>query len=106
VVLLIHPNRGYKLDAEQSFVEQLPSDVAIVSTEAFGQFWKNRLSTGVETDRQGETLTIQLTNRQTLPDRASHWWSMAGPTSKVLRSRTRTALRWRTRPRLGPTDSS
>ena len=71
VVLLIHPDRGYKLDAEQSFVEQLPSDVAIVSTEAFGQFWKNRLSTGVETDRQGETLTIQLTNRQILPDSLS-----------------------------------
>lgn len=70
-VLLIHPNRGYKLDAEQSFIEQLPSEMAIVSTEAFGRFWKDRLAAGVQTKRAGETLTIHLTNRQTLPDSLS-----------------------------------
>jgi len=71
VVLLIHPNRGYKIDAEQSFVEQLPSDVAIVSTEAFGQFWKERVATSLETIREGQTLTIRLSNRTTVPDSLS-----------------------------------
>lgn len=71
VVLLIHPNRGYKLDAEQSFIEQLPSETAILSTEAFGRFWKTRLATGIQTERDGETLSIRLTGRQTLPDSLS-----------------------------------
>lgn len=71
VVLLIHPNREYKIDAEQSFVEQLPSDVAIVSTEAFGQFWKERVATSLETTREGQTLTIRLPNRTTVPDSLS-----------------------------------
>lgn len=71
VVLLIHPNRGYKLDAEQAFVERLPSDVAILPLESFGRFWANRAAVDVETRHSEGQLTIQIENRTTLPDSLS-----------------------------------
>lgn len=71
VVLLIHPNRRYKIDAEQSFVERLPSETAIVSTEAFGRYWADRLAAEIHTERAGDDLTIRVANRHVLPDSLS-----------------------------------
>lgn len=42
VVLLIHPNRLYKLAAQQDYINQLDSDVLVYSFEGYGDFWKNR----------------------------------------------------------------
>lgn len=41
-VLLIHPNRVWKLLAEQNLLRALPSSTRIVPFEQFGNFWKAR----------------------------------------------------------------
>ena len=41
-ILLIHPNRPWKITAQQNFIKQLPKNTAILPFEAYGAFWKNR----------------------------------------------------------------
>ena len=42
IVLLIHPNRMYKLTAQQDYVNQLGAGVEPYSFEGFGDFWRKR----------------------------------------------------------------
>jgi hypothetical protein len=42
VVLLIHPNRPWKIIAQQNFTKNLTSNVAIIPFDEYGYFWKNR----------------------------------------------------------------
>jgi hypothetical protein len=44
-VLLIHPNRSWKIIAEQSFISQLSSKTTIIPFEEYGQYWKDRVAT-------------------------------------------------------------
>ena len=100
VVLLIHPNRGFKLNALQDFVAQLPSDIAILSTEAFGQFWKTRRGTELTTTRTGDHLTIRLPTRTTLPDSLSLVVNEGDATGSItLRNKNGHSLAYRTTPR-------
>lgn len=41
-VLLIHPNRGYKLLAEELLIASLPESIAIQEMSAFGDYWRDR----------------------------------------------------------------
>ena len=41
-ILLIHPNRTWKITAQQLFIQQLPSKTAIIPFEEYGNFWKQR----------------------------------------------------------------
>jgi hypothetical protein len=41
-VLLIHPNRDYKLTAERSLLDNLPAGVSVVDMDSFGDFWRAR----------------------------------------------------------------
>ncbi len=61
-VLLIHPTRKYKLSAQRSFVNQLPSGVSFKSLEEFGDFWKNRNRVSFTTFLNGNALTIVVSN--------------------------------------------
>jgi hypothetical protein len=63
-VLLIHPNRGYKLPAEQYFVNNLPSDVKYMFLDDFGDYWKKRLNMQYETVISNDTLKVTWTNYQ------------------------------------------
>ncbi|HRH02462.1 MAG TPA: T9SS type A sorting domain-containing protein [Bacteroidia bacterium] len=61
-VLLIHPTRTYKLAAQRSFVNQLPSGSIIKSMEDFGDFWKARNNSNFSTELIGNNLKITLLN--------------------------------------------
>lgn len=41
-ILLIHPNRDYKMWAERSFLSQLPSGTIVRDLDSYGDYWKMR----------------------------------------------------------------
>ncbi|MCC6181149.1 MAG: T9SS type A sorting domain-containing protein [Bacteroidia bacterium] len=59
-VLLIHPNRYFKLYAEQLLIQSLPENCFITNLEQYGDFWKNRDSTNIKTRILNDTLFINL----------------------------------------------
>lgn len=61
-VLLVHPTRNYKLSAQRSFINQLPSGAIIKSLEDFGDFWKSRNNVNFTTTLIGNTLKITVAN--------------------------------------------
>ncbi len=65
-VLLIHPNRDYKLRALKEYLNRLPPDVGIESIESFGQFWNQRNVVQFESYLENNTLNIHLLNE--IPD--------------------------------------
>lgn len=50
VVLLIHPNRPWKITAQQNFIKNLDSTIAIIPFEEYGHFWKEREEFQFETE--------------------------------------------------------
>lgn len=42
LVLLIHPNRGWKLNAQEAFLDSLNNQQGVWAFEEYGQFWKER----------------------------------------------------------------
>lgn len=40
--ILIHPNRDYKLLAEELLLDNLPQDISVLDMETFGDFWEKR----------------------------------------------------------------
>lgn len=64
-VLLIHPNRTWKITAEQSLIRHLSDKTRIVPFEYFGEFWKARDATlfdFVESPDSVITVTIKNTS--------------------------------------------
>ena len=61
-VLLIHPNRGYKLPAQQMFVNGLPDDVKYMFLDDFGAYWKKRMQMQVSSEISNDTLYVTWTN--------------------------------------------
>ncbi|MBP6413142.1 MAG: T9SS type A sorting domain-containing protein [Bacteroidia bacterium] len=61
-VLLIHPTRTYKLAAQRSFVNQLPTGAIIKSLEDYGDFWKARNTCNFLSELVGNNLKIKLLN--------------------------------------------
>lgn len=61
-VLLIHPNRGYKLLAEQQYVNGLGSDLKYMFLDDFGAYWKDRLAAHVTTKISNDTLYVHWDN--------------------------------------------
>ncbi len=57
-VLLIHPNRMYKLWAQEYFIAQLPESVHIEEMTSFGKYWKTRLVFDFQTELLGDELYI------------------------------------------------
>lgn len=57
-ILLIHPNRMYKLAAEMSLISQLPNGVFISDLESFGDYWRERDNVVFTSRLDGDTLTI------------------------------------------------
>jgi len=60
-ILLIHPNREWKMTLEQMLVDRLdPEDVGLYNFEDYGDFWKARLSGdySVEYDPELKAVTI------------------------------------------------
>ncbi len=59
--LLIHPNRQYKLTAQQDYLNGLPNDVVVFSFEDYGNFWKERTALDYSTVLNNDTLIVNLT---------------------------------------------
>lgn len=57
-VLLIHPNRDFKLTAEKLLLDQLPADIRIIDMDAFGDYWRNRDNFTFDTLVANNTLTV------------------------------------------------
>ena len=49
-VLLIHPNRTYKLLAEQTFFSQLPYGIKYMFLDDFGDYWRERINSRLYSD--------------------------------------------------------
>jgi hypothetical protein len=61
-VLLIHPNRQYKVEAQRGFLDSLQQGVNIMPLEEYGAYWRNRLATPFSIVFSGDTLFIRLEN--------------------------------------------
>jgi hypothetical protein len=53
VTLLIHPNRGWKLIAQEAFLDSLPAEQGVVAFEEYGEFWRKRDSLEYTTELIG-----------------------------------------------------
>jgi hypothetical protein len=58
--LLIHPNRQWKLIAEQMLVAQLSPEVTLMNFEEYGDFWLERRDLDYSFQFYQDTLRIQL----------------------------------------------
>lgn len=61
-VLLIHPNRMWKLQAMQDYVDSIPSTAVFMNFEDFGDFWRKRDSVEFHTVLDGDTLFVHMDN--------------------------------------------
>ncbi len=59
-VLLIHPNRDYKVEEQAAFIAGLPEGVASRNMDAFGDYWAARDQLGVEVSLENNILTLTL----------------------------------------------
>ena len=59
-VLLIHPNRHYKLEGMSYYLDELPNDVNIMELEKFGDFWRAREAFVFDSQLDGNELTITI----------------------------------------------
>ncbi len=66
-VLLIHPNRDYKLAAEQSLLDGLPAGVTIIDMDSFGDFWRARENLKFTTDIEAGNRLVITIARSSLP---------------------------------------
>lgn len=62
VVLLIHPNRMYKLTAMQDYLDSLPTTSVLLNFEAFGDYWRKRDSLQFHTVLTADTLLVVMDN--------------------------------------------
>ena len=60
VVLLIHPNRNYKLTAQQDYLNQIPENMLIYPFEDYGDYWRKRDSLEFQTELNGNDLTVTI----------------------------------------------
>ena len=57
-VLLIHPTRVFKLQAEQDFINQLPDDMMVCDFETYADFWTGRNGIEFQTLLSNDSLTV------------------------------------------------
>lgn len=66
-VLLIHPNRHYKLDGLAYYLNRAPAKLAMMEMQKFGDFWLAREAQEFTTVMNNGQLTIRLTSPLDLP---------------------------------------
>ncbi len=59
-VLLIHPNRNYKLTAQEAYLDLIPETMKGMAFEAFGSFWRKRDSLKYHSELQNNALTVKM----------------------------------------------
>jgi peptidoglycan/xylan/chitin deacetylase (PgdA/CDA1 family) len=69
-VLLIHPNRTWKVTAEEMYLDSLPETATVITMEEFGEFWQERDTLDFTSTLSNNTLRIEL-NTNTPDERLS-----------------------------------
>jgi len=59
-VLLIHPNRTYKLTAQQNFFSQLPEGINYMFLDDFGDYWRDRLHSRLNSEYNSVDSTLNV----------------------------------------------
>ena len=59
-VLLIHPTRMFKLQAEQDLFNQLPDDIMVCDLETYADFWLTRNSIDFRSFLNNDSLTVVI----------------------------------------------
>jgi hypothetical protein len=62
-VLLIHPNRNYKLTAQEAYLDLLPKTMKGMAFEDFGSFWRKRDSLLYHSELQNNALTVKMDSK-------------------------------------------
>ena len=62
--LLIHPNRIWKNNAQNKFLDQLPSSTNIMEMTKFGDYWNQRKEVLFSSTLVGSQLTLKLENER------------------------------------------
>ncbi len=62
VTLLIHPNRGYKLNAMKDLLDSLPPNMHIYPFQLYGEYWRKRDSLVFHTELSNDTLYVRMDN--------------------------------------------
>ena len=65
-VLLIHPNRSYKLEGMSYYLDELPEEINLMEMEKFGDYWRAREVFQFESEVTGNELTITIPNANDL----------------------------------------
>jgi hypothetical protein len=60
VTLLIHPNRGYKLQAMKDLLDSLPPNMKIYPFQLYGEYWRKRDSLLFHTELSNDTLIVRM----------------------------------------------
>ncbi len=70
-VLLIHPNRNYKLAGMKHYLDRLPNGVKMMEMSRFGDYWKAREAFDFDAELAEEELTIIIPATENLADNIS-----------------------------------
>jgi len=70
-VLLIHPNRHYKLDGFRYYLDRISEEMHLMEIEKFGDFWRARENLNFTTTMADEEMIIQLTTAVDLDQNVS-----------------------------------
>ena len=63
-VLLIHPNRTWKVTAEEMYLDSLPETAIVLPMEEFGEFWQERDTLEFTSALTNNVLRIQLNTNE------------------------------------------
>ena len=70
-ILLIHPNRGWKLEALQRLIAQKPASVITYEFDAFGDFWLERGALDFDYTLNENSLSINFANDNSIGEAQS-----------------------------------
>jgi hypothetical protein len=70
IVLLIHPNRNWKLTAMQDYLSNLPSGLEYYNFEDYGDFWRKRDSLEFSTSLSGADMTVTIESSNLTPEQS------------------------------------
>ena len=66
-VLLIHPNRVWKIQAEQDLIRSLSSDMRIIPFEQYGDYWKSREATDFDYNMENDSSMVITVKNISVP---------------------------------------
>ncbi len=83
-VLLIHPNRNYKLEGMAYYLDELPNDINIMEFEKFGDFWRAREDFVFDSELNGNEVTITIPDSMDLTNDISFIVANGQSLSEIL----------------------